>query len=421
MLDLKFIRENPQAVKDGLARKFDKSDVDGVVELDSSRREIIHEVEKLKGQRNRVSGEIARKKKAGEDADADIAEMRQVGQKISELDKKLREIDSDLHQRLSWMPNLPHESVPVGKDEADNQFLREWGEKPQQDFKVLPHWEIGQKLGILDMEAAGRVSGSGFYMLKGVGARLVRALANYMLDMHTADGFTEIAPPVMVNGESLFGTGQLPKLAEDMYKAEMDNLYMIPTAEVPLTNIYRGQIIGHEQLPINMVAYTPCFRREAGAAGKDTRGMLRVHQFEKVEMVKIVHPDNSWDELEKITAQAEKVLQGLNIHYRVMLLATGDLSFASAKTYDLELYASGVDKYLEISSISNFVDFQARRMNCRYRDEDKKPQFPHTLNGSGLAFARLIPAILENYQNSDGTVTMPEALRPYMGGIEKIG
>ncbi len=421
MLDLKFIRDNPEAVKDGLARKFDKSDVDEVLRLDASRREIIHEVEKLKAERNQVSGEIARKKKAGENADADIAEMRAVGQRISELDGQLREIDSDLHQRLSWIPNMPHESVPVGKDETDNQFIREWGQKPQKDFKVLPHWEIGQKLGILDMEAAGRVSGSGFYLLKGLGARLVRALANYMLDMHTSDGFLEIAPPVMVNSDALFGTGQLPKLAEDMYKTEMDDLYMIPTAEVPLTNMHRGQILDQEQLPISMVAYTPCFRREAGAAGKDTRGMLRVHQFEKVELVKIVHPDNSWDELENLTAQAEKVLQGLSIPYRVMLLATGDLSFASAKTYDLELYSAGVDKYLEISSISNFADFQARRMNCRYRDEDKKPQFPHTLNGSALAFARLIPAILENYQNADGTVTIPDALRPYMGGIDKIG
>jgi len=421
MLDLRLIREDPDLVKAGLARKFDKSDVDEVLNLDGRRREIIREVEALKAERNQVSGEIARKKKAGEPAEDSIAAMREVGEKISALDNDLREVDAQLQTKLSWLPNLPHESVPVGKDESDNQFVREWGEKPQKDFKVLPHWEIGAKLGILDLDGACRISGSGFYMLRGQGARLVRALINYMLDTHTADGFQEVLPPVLVNSGTMFGTGQLPKMEEDMYRIDGDDLYLIPTAEVPLTNIYRGQILDAEQLPMNMVAYTPCFRREAGAAGKDTRGMLRVHQFEKVELVKIVRPETSYDELEALLAQAEKILQGLKIPYRVMLLATGDLSFASAKTLDLELWAVGVDKYLEISSVSNFEDFQTRRMNCRFRDEEKKMVFPHTLNGSGLALARLVPAILENYQNADGTVTIPDILRPYMGGADKIG
>lgn len=421
MLDLKFIRENPNQVKDGLKRKFDNSDVDYILQLDAERRDLIRETEALKAERNAVSAEIGKKKKAGESADETIAKMREVGQKISDLDDKLRDVESKLHEALSWIPNIPHQTVPVGKDESDNQFVREWGQKPSKDFDVLPHWEIGEKLGILDLEAATRVSGSGFYMLKGLGARLVRALINYMIDIHTADGFVEIWPPVVVRHDTMYGTGQLPKMADDMYYIERDEMYLVPTAEVPVTNIYRGEILQHTDLPLGMVAFTPCFRREAGAAGKDTRGMIRVHQFEKVELVKIVPPENSYDELESLVAQAEKILQGLEIPYRVMLLATGDLSFASAKTYDLELWAAGVGTYLEISSVSNFEDFQARRMNTRFRDGDKNIRFPHTLNGSGLALARLVPAILENYQNADGTVTVPEVLRPYMGEIDKIG
>ncbi len=421
MLDLKFIRENPDAVKDGLKRQFDNSDIDYILRLDAERRDLIRESEALKAQRNEASAEIGRKKKAGESADDAIARMRQVGQEISDLDDRLRETEAKLNEALSWVPNLPHESVPVGEDESANQFVREWGEKPSRDFQVLPHWEIGEKLGILDLEAAARVSGSGFYMLKGLGARLVRALINYMIDVHTADGFLEIWPPVVVRHDTMFGTGQLPKMADDMYYIERDEMYLVPTAEVPVTNIHRGEILKYTDLPLNMVAFTPCFRREAGAAGKDTRGMIRVHQFEKVELVKIVEPEKSYDDLESLVAQAEKILQGLQIPYRVMLLATGDLSFASAKTYDLELWAAGVEKYLEISSISNFEAFQARRMNTRFRDAENKINFPHTLNGSGLALARLVPAILENFQNADGTVTVPEALRPYMGGIDTIG
>jgi seryl-tRNA synthetase len=421
MLDMRFIRENPEAVKQGLAKKYDKADIDQIVKLDEDRREIIRKVELLKGQRNTASVEIAKKKKAGESADDAIAAMRKVGEEIASLDGKLRELDQDLQTKLSWIPNLPHDDVPVGRDESDNKFVRDWGEKPVRDFDVLPHWEIGEKLGIIDFKAAARLSGSMFYLLKGMGARLERALYNYMLDMHLADGYVECSTPVLVTGDSMFGTGQLPKLADDMYKMDDDDLYLIPTGEVPLTNIYKGEILDHTQLPIHLAAYTPCFRREAGAAGKDTRGMTRVHQFGKVELVHICRPEKSLEEFDKLLAQAEKVLQGLNIPYRVMVLATGDLSFASARTYDLELYSSGVDEYIEISSVSTFDDFQARRMNCRFRDEDRKVQFVHTLNGSAQALARLYAAILENYQNSDGTVTIPEVLRQYMGGADKIG
>ena len=421
MLDLKFIRENPELVKAGIAKRNDHTDIDKILELDSKRREIIRTVEQLKSDKNKASGEIAQKKKAGEDASAAITRMREVGEKIGALDNELRTVEEEMNSILVWVPNIPHESVPVGADESANVVVREWGEIPKPDFTVLPHWEIGEKLGILDMAAAAKISGSGFYLLKGLGARLQRALVSYMLDTHSADGFTEMAAPFIVNADTMFGTGQLPKLEADMYKTTDDNMYLIPTAEVPITNYFKQQIIDYKQLPIYMVGHSPCFRREAGAAGKDTRGMIRVHQFEKVEMVKIVHPDSSYDELESLLLQAEKILQGLKIPYRVCNLASGDLSFAAAKCYDIELWAAGVKRYLEISSVSNFEDFQARRMNCRFRDEDKKMRHPHTLNGSGVALARLIPAVLENYQNADGTITVPEVLRPYMGGIENIG
>jgi seryl-tRNA synthetase len=420
MLELRFVRQNPELVRQGSANKNEKCDIDQVLQFDSDRREIIGQVEQLKAERNTASGEIAKKKKAGEPAEEAIAAMREVGEKISKLDNELRKIEEKLNTALSRIPNIPHESVPVGFDESDNQMVREWGEIPEPKFKVLPHWEIGETLNILDLSAAARVSGSGFYLLRGKGAKLQRALISYMLDLHGADGYTEIAPPHLVTGDSMFGTGQLPKMEADMYKTETDGLYLIPTAEVPITNIYRQQIIAHDDLPIRMVGHTPCYRREAGAAGKDTRGMIRVHQFDKVEMVKIVRPENSYEELEDLVTQAEKVLQGLKLPYRVSVLATGDLSFAAAKCYDLELWAPGIEKYLEISSIANFEDFQARRMNCRFRDEEGTTRFPHTINGSGVALARLIPAILENYQNADGSVTIPEVLRPYMNGVETI-
>lgn len=419
MLDFKFIRDNPELVKTGIAKKNDTTDIDKILTLDEQRREIIREVEALKAKRNTVSAEIAQKKKAGENADDTIAAMRKVGEDISNLDNSLRELEEELNNKLIWIPNIPHESVPVGGEE-DMEIVREWGKKPAYDFKVKPHWEIGEQLGILDLQAAAKISGSGFYLLKGNGARLQRALISYMLDTHTADGFKEVAAPYIVTEDTMFGTGQLPKMAEDMYKTEIDNMYLIPTAEVSITNIYKQEILDYKELPVYMVGYSPCFRREAGAAGKDTRGMIRVHQFDKVEMVKIVPPENSYDELESLVNQAEKILQGLNLPYRVGTLASGDLSFAAAKCYDIELWCAGVEKYLEISSVSNFEDFQARRMNCRFRDDEKKLQFPHTLNGSGVALARLIPAILENYQNEDGTVTVPEVLRPYMGGLETL-
>jgi seryl-tRNA synthetase len=420
MLDLKFIRENPDLVKRGANNKNQDCDIDRILGLDEQRRDIIREVERLKADRNRASAEIAMKKKAGESADDAIVATRKLGEMIAELDTRLKEAEEQMQKLLEWIPNLPHESTPIGKDESSNVFVRQWGEKPHQDFSVLPHWEIGEKLGILDLKAAAAVSGSGFYVLRGQGARLQRALINYMLDLHTSVGFQEIVAPYIVTAETMFGTGQLPKLAEDMYHVEADDLYLIPTAEVPVTNLYKKQVIEESDLPIYMVAHSPCFRREAGAAGKDTRGMIRVHQFDKVEMVKIVHPDTSYDELESLVTEAERVLQGLGLHYRVMQLCSGDLSFASAMCYDLELWAAGVDKYLEISSVSNFEAFQARRMGCRYRRIDKKLDYPHTLNGSGVALARLIPAILENYQNADGSVTIPEALRTYMGGVDRI-
>lgn len=421
MLDIKFIRDNPEKVKEGIAKKNTHINIDKILALDSRRREIIREVENLKAKRNKTSAEIAQKKKNGESAEDVILAMRKVGEDIAAMDSELNSLDQQIHNLLIRIPNIPHESAPVGDDENANIVVKEWGEISKPEFEVLPHWEIGETLGILSLSAAVKISGSGFYLLKGMGASLQRALINYMLDLHTYDGFQEIASPFIVNENSMFGTGQLPKMAEDMYKTENDNLYLIPTAEVPLTNIYKQELINHKELPINMVGYSPCFRREAGAAGKDTRGMIRVHQFDKVEMVKIVRPENSYDEMESLLMQAEKVLQGLKIPYRVCNLATGDLSFAAAKCYDIEIWASGVKRYLEISSVSNFEDFQARRMNLRFRDDDKLVKYPHTLNGSGVALARLIAAILENYQNSDKTVTIPEVLRPYMKDAEKIG
>jgi seryl-tRNA synthetase len=345
--------------------------------------------------------------------------MRDVGEQISGLDEELRVTGEQLQAKLAWVPNIPHPDAPVGGEE-DMRVVRSWGEVEKKDFAVRPHWEVGEMLGILDIPAATKVSGSGFFALRGMGARLERALINFMLDTHARDGFIEHHVPFIVNEEAMFGTGQLPKMADDMYRTE-DNMWMVPTAEVSLTNLFRDEILDYKQLPLYIVGYSPCFRREAGAAGKDTRGMMRVHQFEKVEMVKIVLPEQSYDELEALVTQAEKILQALKIPYRVGELATGDLSFAAARCYDIEIWAAGVERWLETSSCSNFEEFQARRMNCRFRDEDQKVKFPHTLNGSGLALARLVATILENYQNADGSVTVPEVLQPYMGGVAKIG
>lgn len=421
MLDLKFIRENTELVKQAVKNKNESADVDKIIELDERRRGIIGEVEELKALRNKVSEEIAQKKKNKKDASEDIAEMKEVGRKISTLDDDLRSVMEALNYHLLRVPNMPQESVPIGPDEESNVTVREWGEIPKFDFEPKPHWEIAEQYDLLDLPAAAKIAGSGFYLLKGYGARLQRALIQFMLDTHTGDGFTEIAPPILANTDTMTGTGQLPKLADDMYFLKDDDLYLIPTAEVPITNIHKQEILSEEDLPIYYVAHTGCFRREAGAAGKDTRGILRVHQFDKVELVKIVHPDHSYDELESLLKQAEKIVQALKIPYRVRRLATGDLSFAAAMCYDIEIWSAGVKKYLEVSSVSNFVDFQARRMNTRFKGkEGGKPSFVHTLNGSGTALPRLIAAILENYQTDYGTIVIPEVLRPYMNGLAEI-
>lgn len=423
MLDLKFIRENLEKVKEGVANKNVAVDFDALLELDRRRREILTELESLRSERNTVSAEIAQLKKAKEDASAKIAAMKEVGQKIGGLEGEIRDTEERLNAMLLAIPNLPHESVPIGKDESANIEIRQWGEKPKFDFTPAPHWELGEQHGLFDLPRAAKLSGSGFILYTGLGARLSRALIQFMLDFHQEHhGYTEVSPPFMVNTETMTGTGQLPKMAEDMYQLADETLYLIPTAEVPVTNIYSGEILAAEDLPKLMVAYTPCFRREAGAHGKDTRGLIRVHQFDKVEMVRIVEPEHSYDELEIITQHAEAILQALKLPYRVCSLASGDLSFAAAKCHDLEVWAAGVDKYLEVSSCSNFEDFQARRMNLRYRPAaGEKPVYPHTLNGSGLALPRTIIAILENYQTAEGKIVVPEVLRPYMGGLELIG
>ncbi len=420
MLDLKYIRENPDIVKKAVVDKHESADIDKILELDQKRRDVIGEVEKLKALRNKVSEQIAIKKKSKEDASADIAEMKKVGEDIAGLDGDLRSVLDALDYHLLRVPNIPNQSVPIGPDEESNVTVKEWGTVTQPKYEILPHWEIGEKLDLLDLPAGAQVTGSGFIVYKGAAAKLQRALISFMLDRHTADGFLEIWSPFVANDKSMTGTGQLPKLGEDMYQLKDENLYLIPTGEVPLSNMHRDAILTEEQLPIYYVGYTPCFRREAGAAGKDTRGTLRVHQFEKVEMVMLTHPEKSYDEHEKLLAQAEKIIQALKIPYRVRLLATGDLSFAAAKCYDIEIWAAGVKKYLEVSSVSNFEDFQARRMNTRFRDNDKKLRFVHTLNGSGVALPRLMAAILENYQTEYGTIVIPDVLRPYMGGLTEI-
>ncbi|MGH8005021.1 MAG: serine--tRNA ligase [Limisphaerales bacterium] len=422
MLDLKFIRENPEKVRAGLAAKNDRRGIDEILRLDGRRRELIKDADVLKEKRNKVSMDVARLKKEGKDASGIIAEMKTVSDRIAGFDCERREVEEKVEELLRWIPNLPHSSVPVAPDEAGNVEVRSWGKKPEFAFTPAPHWELGEKLGLLDLASAAKISGAGFITFTGWGAKLERALINFMLDMHTQKhGYKEVSPPFLVNRASMFGTGQLPKLEEDMYCLKEDDLFLIPTAEVPLTNLFREEIIPGERLPLYVTAYTPCFRREAGAAGKDTRGIIRVHQFDKVEIVKIVRPENSYDELESLVQNAEAVLQALGLHYRVRLLASGDMSFASAKTYDLEVWAPGVGKYLEVSSCSNFEDFQARRMNLRFRPlPEAKPEYPHTLNGSGLALPRTVIAILEQYQTEQGTVRVPEALVSYLGTKELV-
>ncbi len=417
MLDLKFIRNNPDKVKQAIELKNDYADIDKLLDLDKKRRQILTEVEELKHKRNKVSDQIARIKREKGDASALIQEMKQVSAKIKSMDDEVRDLDENIRDILIRIPNVPHESVPIGKDETANVEIKRWGELPEMDFQPLPHWEVGEKLGIIDLAGGSKVSGSFFINYVGLGARLQRALITFMLDLHTQKhGYTEVYPPFIVNRDSMFGTGQLPKMEEDMYYIPEDELFLIPTAEVPVTNLLRDTTLRAEQLPVYYTAYTPCFRREAGTHGKDTRGLIRVHQFDKVEMVKFVKPEDSYDELEKLLQNAEEVLQLLELPYRVLSLSTGDLSFAAAKCYDIEVWAAGLGKWLEVSSCSNFEDFQARRMNIRFkREANSKPEFVHTLNGSGLALPRTVIAILENYQTDEGTVIVPEVLRKYMG------
>lgn len=417
MLDIKFIRENPDKVAEALKNRGAAVGLDEFLGLDKQRRELLGEVEALKSKRNTVSQEINRMKKAGENADGLIAEMRGVGDRIGEMDAELAGIEEKMQGIVMVIPNIPHSSVPVGKDETSNPEVRQWGTPRTFEKEPLAHWEIGEKLGILDFERGSRVTGTRFTFYKGLGARLERSLINFMIDLHTREhGYTEFFPPFIVNKDSMVGTGQLPKFAEDMFKLEGLDYYLIPTAEVPVTNFHRQETLDAKDLPLCYAAYSACFRAEAGAAGRDTRGLIRQHQFNKVELVKFSLPENSYEELEKLTNNAEKVLQLLGLPYRVILLCTGDMGFSSAKTYDLEVWLPSFNKYREISSCSNFEDFQARRANIKFRrDAKSKPEFVHTLNGSGVAIGRTVAAILENYQQPDGSVIVPEVLRPYMG------
>ncbi|MFC4558501.1 serine--tRNA ligase [Virgibacillus kekensis] len=423
MLDMKYLRNNFQEVKEKLAhRGEDLSDLDRFGELDIRRRELITETEQLKAKRNEVSKQISVLKKEKKDAEPAIKEMREVGDRIKALDTELKEIEESLETMMLSIPNIPHESVPVGEDEDDNVEVRKWGELPTFDFDAQPHWDIATNLDILDFERAGKVTGSRFVYYKGLGARLERALMNFMMDLHADEhGYEEMLPPYMVNRMSMTGTGQLPKFEEDAFKVEDWDYFLIPTAEVPVTNYYRDDILKGEDLPKKFVAFSACFRSEAGSAGRDTRGLIRQHQFNKVELVHFAQPEDSYETLETLTGHAEKVLQLLELPYRVMSMCTGDLGFTAAKKYDIEVWIPSQDTYREISSCSNFEDFQARRAGIRFRREEKsKPEFVHTLNGSGLALGRTVAAILENYQQQDGSVVVPKALRPYMGGKEVI-
>ncbi|HET9184374.1 MAG TPA: serine--tRNA ligase [Candidatus Angelobacter sp.] len=423
MLDLAYVRDNLPIIEEMLRRRGqDPAVLARFRETDTKRRELITQSETLKAQRNRASQEIAKLKKAGQDAFAQMAETKKLREQGEALDKQATDIDQELRALLAGIPNVPHESVPVGHSADENQVVRKWGTPPQFSFTPKPHWELGEQLGVLDLERATKLSGARFAVYWDLGARMERALANFMLDLHTKQhGYTEVLPPYMVNSDSMYGTGQLPKFADDLFRIEKRDLWLIPTAEVPLTNLYRDETIDASRLPLSITGYTPCFRSEAGSYGKDVRGIIRQHQFQKVELVKFTRPEDSYAQHEQLTHNAETVLQKLGLHYRVMLLCTGDMSAASAKTYDLEVWLPGQQLYREISSCSNFEAYQARRANIRYRPEgSKRSEYVHTLNGSGLAVGRTWLAILENYQQADGSVLIPEALRPYMGGAEKI-
>lgn len=423
MLDIKFVRENLDAVQTMLNNRQNKNDVlKDFPKLEERRRAILSEVEVLKNQRNTVSKQVGIMKKNGENTDAIFAEMRQVGEKIDGLDAELKQVEEDLRNIMLRIPNMPKEDVPIGVDENDNPEVRRWLEPTKFDFEPKAHWDIGEALDIIDAERAAKVTGARFTFYKGMGARLERALINFMMDLHaTKHGYTEMLAPCMVNTNSMIGTGQLPKFAEDMFKVEGTDYYMVPTAEVPTTNYHREEILDGNQLPEHYCAYTACYRAEAGSAGRDTRGLIRQHQFNKVELIKFCKPEDSWNELEAMTEDAQDVLKVLELPHRVITLCTGDMGFTSAKTYDIEVWMPGQNTYREISSCSNCLDFQARRAGIKFRRDAKaKPEFVHTLNGSGLAVGRTFAAILENYQQADGSVIVPKALVPYMGGVEVI-
>ncbi len=416
MLDIKRIRKNPEELVAAMkARRNKGADVSGILELDEKRREVIQKTEQLKAKRNEDSAKVPMLKKQGQDVSALLAEMKLVADEIKELDAELAQIDAQFDDLLMKIPNIPHSSVPDGADDHDNAEVRRFGEPTKFDFEPKAHWDLGESLNILDFADAGKITGARFTVYRGLGARLERALINYYLDVHTENGYTEILPPYMVNRASMTGTGQLPKFEDDAFKVAGTDYFLIPTAEVPVTNIHRGDILNGEELPIKYCAYSACFRSEAGSAGRDTRGLIRQHQFNKVELVKFVKPEDSYDELEKLTHDAERVLQGLGLPYRVVCLSTGDLGFSSAKTYDIEVWMPSYGRYVEISSCSNFEDFQARRAQIRFRrDKKSKPELVHTLNGSGVAIGRSVAAILENYQQADGSIRIPEVLVPYM-------
>ena len=425
MLDLKRIRTNPDEIKEALkirGEAFTLDMIDKVVELDERRRQILAEVETLKNKRNTDSQEIAKLKKAGQNADHLLAEMKELSDKIKDMDVELAKVEEEIEYILMRIPNIPNKEVPKGDTDADNVEVRKWGEPRKFDFEPKAHWDIGTGLGILDFETAGKVTGARFTFYKGLGARLERALINFFLDVHTEKhGYVEVFPPFMVNRKSMTGTGQLPKFEEDAFKVADSDYFLIPTAEVPVTNMYMNDVLDGSKLPIKHVAYSACFRSEAGSAGRDTRGLIRQHQFNKVELVKFVDPEKSYEELESLTRDAEEVLQMLKIPYRVVLICSGDLGFTAAKKYDIEVWMPSYGRYVEISSCSNFEDFQARRANIKFkRDAKSKPEYVHTLNGSGVAVGRTVAAILENFQNEDGSVTIPEVLRPYMGGIDTV-
>jgi len=416
MLDIKFVRENMSVLENALKKRNSDLSLSGFLESEAKRRDLIKEVEVLRSKRNAVSEEIGKLKKEKKDASSLIAEMKDVADNIKTLDDQLKEIEEEITAQLLIVPNIPHDSVPVGKDESENIEVRIWGTPRSFDFNPLNHWDIAESLDIIDFDRASKIAGARFSLMKGAGARLERSLMNFMLDLNTSKGYREVLPPILVNRDSMTGTGQLPKFEMDLFKTVEPDYYLIPTAEVPVTNIHRDEILNETDLPVYYTSYTPCFRREAGSYGKDTRGLIRQHQFNKVELVKFTKPEDSYNELENLTADAEDVLQKLELPYRVVSLCTGDIGFSSAKTYDLEVWLPGQQKYREISSCSNFEDFQARRAKIRFKREGQKgTEFVHTLNGSGLAIGRTVVAILENYQQKDGSVVIPDALRPYMG------